>query len=105
LVTQLKDELDVVREKTADIKQALNTAEIITKTTNAHVQVGSQVTIQVKSARQTITIVGDVEANPAKNYISDQSPLGQALLGKKPGQEISVEAPVGKITYKILQID
>lgn len=105
LVTQLKDEIDVVQEKIRKIKEALNTAEIITKTkSNSQVALGSQVTVQVKTARQTLTIVGDIEADPSQNYISDQSPLGRALLGKKKGEEIKVDAPVGKITYKILKI-
>ncbi len=105
LVIQLKDEIDVVQEKTRKIKEALDTAEIITKTKSfSQVALGSQVTVQIKTARQTLTIVGDIEADPSKNYISDQSPLGQALLGKKKGEEIKVVAPVGKITYKILKI-
>ncbi len=104
LVTQLKDERDVVLEKIRKIKEALDTAQIITKTNSTQVNLGSEVTIQVKSAQQTLTIVGDIEADPAKNYISDLSPLGQALLGKKKGEEIDVDAPVGKITYKILKI-
>jgi len=105
LVIQLKDEIDVVQEKTRKIKEALDTAEIITKTKSiGQVALGSQVTVQIKTARQTLTIVGDIEADPSKNYISDQSPLGQALLGKKKGEEIKVVAPVGKITYKILKI-
>jgi len=105
LATQLKDEIDVVQEKTRKIKEALVTAQIITKTKSTNqITLGSQVTIQVKATRQTLTIVGDIEADPFKNYISDQSPLGQALLGKKKGEEIKVDAPVGKITYKILKI-
>jgi len=104
LVAQLKDEIDVVSHKTQKIENALNTAQIITKTNSDQVSLGHEVTIQIKSAQQTLTIVGDLEADPSCNYISDQSPLGQALLGKTQGQEIEVDAPVGKITYKILKI-
>ena len=53
---------------------------------------------------ETYTIVGSVEANPTENKISDDSPLGAALLGKKEGSTVVVEAPVGEIEYKIVKI-
>ena len=49
-------------------------------------------------------VVGSTEADPAKNRISDESPVGRALLGKKVGDEVIVEAPVGEIKLKIIAI-
>ncbi|RQD77202.1 MAG: transcription elongation factor GreA [Candidatus Syntrophonatronum acetioxidans] len=50
------------------------------------------------------TIVGSVEADPGKNKISNESPVGRAIIGKAVGSVVEVEAPVGKITYKIKEI-
>ena len=49
-------------------------------------------------------IVGSTEANSLKGKISNESPLGVALLGAKVGEEVKVEAPVGELTYKVLEI-
>ena len=49
-------------------------------------------------------IVGSTEANPMEGKISDESPLGKALLGKKVGDEVIVDAPAGELKYKILKI-
>ncbi|MFZ1721713.1 MAG: GreA/GreB family elongation factor [Microgenomates group bacterium] len=49
-------------------------------------------------------MVGEYESNPAEGKISSVSPLGKALIGKKKGDTVQVEAPSGKISYEILQI-
>lgn len=49
-------------------------------------------------------IVGSMEADPAKQRISDESPVGKALLGKKPGEDVEVEAPLGCLRFKIIEI-
>ena len=49
-------------------------------------------------------VVGSAEANPAKGLISDESPVGKALLGRKAGDEVTVEAPAGEIKLKIISI-
>jgi len=50
------------------------------------------------------TIVGSTEADPMNNKISDESPIGKALLGKKVGDTVSVEVPAGIIKLKVLEI-
>lgn len=50
------------------------------------------------------TIVGSAEADPLKGKISNESPVGMALLGHKIGQEVSIEVPSGVVTYKVLKI-
>lgn len=49
-------------------------------------------------------VVGSTEANPVEGKISDESPLGKALLGKKIGDEVIVDAPAGELKFKILEI-
>ena len=52
----------------------------------------------------TYTIVGSTETDPFQNKISDQCPVGIALIGKKPGEETVAETPGGKITFRILEV-
>ena len=62
-------------------------------------------TVHIGKTKHTYKIVGEWEANPAEKKISESSPLGKALLGKKEGAEVEIEAPAGKIKYKVAQID
>jgi transcription elongation factor GreA len=69
------------------------------------VRVGSTVTIQTKGEPpETYRIVGAAEANPREGKISNESPLGAALLGAKVGQKVKYEAPVGELKFKIIEI-
>jgi transcription elongation factor GreA len=66
---------------------------------------GSEVTVQEEGeAPETFVIVGVAEANPREGKISNESPLGRALLGRKAGEEISVETPSGVLTFKIKSV-
>ena len=69
------------------------------------IDVGCKVTLHISGKKEIFTIVGEWEADPLQKKISHFSPLGKALLGKKVGEKVEVEAPAGKITYKILNID
>ncbi len=107
LAQQLKEELEVVLEKIAKLDTAINNSRLISKNgpQTDNIQIGSRVKIRLSGkTEKEFQIVDELEANPAKNKISHQSPLGLALLGKKVKEEIEVDAPVGKITYKIISI-
>jgi transcription elongation factor GreA len=69
-----------------------------------HVQIGSTVKLDGPDGAQTFTIVGSTEAKPTEGRISNESPVGRALLGKKKGENITVQVPAGDIAYKILAI-
>jgi transcription elongation factor GreA len=69
------------------------------------VGVGCKVTVHIDGAEESFHIVGALEANPSEKKISHESPLGSALVGKKVGDKIEVDAPVGKLTYTILKIE
>jgi transcription elongation factor GreA len=71
---------------------------------STHVQIGSTVTIQSKDGKESFMIVGSAEASPAEGRISNESPVGRALLGRKKGEEITVSVPAGDSKYKILSI-
>lgn len=105
LVTQLKEELELTNNKIGEIEESLEVSEIISDKINSDfVQVGSRVKIKVSSSTKEFHIVSHLESDPASSKISDQSPLGKALIGKKINDEIEVEAPVGKIIYKVVSI-
>lgn len=106
LATQLKEELELINNKIADIEETLENSQIVTdRPPKGIIQIGSKVKIKISGKNEkTFDIVNHLEANPTENKISDQSPLGQALIGKKVNDEIEVDAPIGKITYKIISI-
>ncbi len=70
-----------------------------------HVNLGSTVTVQNhKGETESYTIVGSAEADPKQHRVSNESPVGQALLGKSVGAEIQVEAPAGTLRWTIIRI-
>ncbi len=106
LVTQLKEELEVANTQIEQIEETLENSEIIShKTSFTSIQVGCKVKIKVGGSTKEFCIVNQLESDPTQNKISDQSPLGKALTGKKVNDEIEVDAPVGKIVYKIVSIN
>ena len=105
LVTQLKEELELTNNKIDEIEESFEISEVISdKISCDSVQVGCKVKIKVSSSTKEFHIVSHLESDPSANKISDQSPLGMALIGKKINDEIEVDAPVGKIIYKVVSI-
>lgn len=70
------------------------------------IRLGSRVTVQEdgEDTAETFRIVGPVEANPLEGKISNESPLGQALVGHKVGEKVRVQAPAGETIFKIMSI-
>ena len=104
--SQAREEEAMLERRIAELRKILRESEIIKKSGRKRDVVGLGSTIKVKSGNKTFTyqIVGSHEANVLKGLISNESPLGQAFLGKKKGDEVVVETPSGKKKYKILQI-
>lgn len=103
-----REELAFVDGRIAEIDSILQKAQRIRKrkvSKDSRVAVGCKVHLDVKGRREVFTIVGEWEADPTEKKISHESPLGKALLGKKRGEKVEVEAPAGKIIYKILRIE
>lgn len=69
------------------------------------VEIGSTVELQTNKEKITYQIVGGEESNPSEGKISHRSPLGRSLIGKKVGQEVVLEVPIGKIVYTLLKIN
>lgn len=91
-----------IQGRLEELEGILSRAKVVdTSGTSSQVAIGCQVEIEVNGGTHQFSIVGEWEADPAAKKISHQSPLGQALLGKKVGDKVEVEAPAGKITYII----
>ena len=69
-----------------------------------HVQIGSTVELDGSDGAEVFTIVGSAEANPREGRISNESPVGRALLGKRRGEKVLVRVPAGDFSYKIVNI-
>jgi len=106
LASQLKAELEVVNDKIASYEEALANIEIVSgKVSKTTISIGSVVKVKIGSNNQKeYTVVSEFEADPTTNKISDHSPIGLALIGKKIGQTFEISAPAGKLTYKIVSI-
>jgi transcription elongation factor GreA len=90
-----------IQALTALIKNAVIIEE---NTSTTHVQIGSTVEIQGSNGRETYTIVGSTEAAPEEGRISNESPVGRALLGRKKGDKVTVSVPAGDSVYTIVGI-
>ena len=103
-----KEEQANAEARIQNIEKMLRNVEVIEKTqeTDDGLQVGSSVTLLDYEYNEELsfTIVGAAETDPAKGLISNESPLGKALLGNNVSDIIFVDAPEGQIKYKILSI-
>ncbi|HEY6737160.1 MAG TPA: transcription elongation factor GreA [Candidatus Saccharimonadia bacterium] len=99
-----RDDQSFVEGRIAEIEHILKHASVITNKSGSTVALGSKVHVELEEGEQQYVIVGSTEANPDEGKISDQSPIGRALLGKKAGDEVEVEVPSGTITYKIKSV-
>ncbi len=102
---EAKNEQAFVEGRIAQIEAMLKTAVIIEAGGTDHVALGSTVELDSPDGRETFTIVGSAEARPAAGRISNESPVGRALLGKRAGDEVVVHLPNGSdSTYTIKSI-
>jgi len=100
-----KEELAFVDERIQVIEQALDNAEIMkTNSVECKVQIGSSVAVETNGKKELFQIVGEFEADPMNKKLSQNSPIGQALINKKVGDLVEVNVPAGKAQYKIIEI-
>jgi transcription elongation factor GreA len=99
-----REELEFLDSRIGELEDMIHNSKVVSPANNDRIDFGHLVTVKVDSTQTTFQIVGEPEADPKKRKISHQSPLGQALMGKKVGEKVEVEAPVGKLTYSILAI-
>ena len=105
--TAAREELAFIDGRIEELEMLLKQAVLI-EAEGHHkgktVDLGSRVTVKVKGKQEVFTLVGEWEADPTEKKISHESPLGKALIGKAVGDDIEVEAPVGKMVYTVIEI-
>lgn len=103
-----KKEQTIVESEINQIEETLRKATIVENgsVSNDVVSVGNIVKVYDMEFDEEVEykVVGIIESNPDKNYVSNESPIGKALLGAKVGDEVTVKAPGGDIKLKILEI-
>jgi transcription elongation factor GreA len=103
-----KNEQAMVEQKIAQLEERLNRARVIDKkdVPKGVVAVGTRVRLRDLDAKQTVeyVIVGSAEANPREQKLSNESPVGRAIIGKKKGETVEVAAPRGSLKYKIMDV-
>ncbi len=104
-----REELSFIDGRIDELEELLKQVVLIredrlTNGVKKTIQLGSKVTLHVGKKKEDFMVVGEWEADPMDKKISHQSPLGKALLGKKVGEKVEVEAPAGRIFYTIVAI-
>ncbi len=98
-----REEQGLVESRVSEIEDILQHAEIIKATKSSTIRVGSTVVLQ-NGSKVTYRIVGPVEADPLEGKISNESPIGAALMGKKVGDSVTIKTPKAETTYKVIEV-
>lgn len=104
---EAKNEQATVESRIMELENLLRTAEIVEETSDKEVcHVGSKVKLFDQTFQEEVvyTIVGSAEANPIKGKISNESPVGSAILGRRVGESVEVMTPGGANVFKVLEI-
>ncbi len=99
-----REEQGLVETRVAEIEDILQQAEIIKSGSRSVIGLGSVVQLKSKEKEVTYQLVGPVEANPLEGKISNESPIGVELVGKKVGDSATISTPKGDMTYEVIKI-
>jgi len=99
-----REEQGLVESRIAEIEDILLNAEIIKNGSKTKVALGSKVELKTGNKTVVYSVVGPVEADPLAGKISNESPIGEALMGKKVGDSVTITTPKGEISYEIVKI-
>ena len=99
-----REEQGIVETRIAEIENILQNAAIIKGGIRGQVGLGSVVELMTGSKTAVYTVVGPVEADPLEGKVSNESPIGAALMGKKVDDTVEINTPKGKLEYKIISI-
>ena len=104
---EAKSEQAKIEARISELEYQLDKVEIVDSVDKDAVSMGSKLKVKRISdgVELSFEIVGFAQSNPAEGKISDESPIGMALMGKKQGEKVTVEAPIGNLDYEILSIN
>ena len=106
---EAKNEQAFIEGRILTLEAMLKTTVVIPEHENGSsdiVEIGSRVTVLMESngKKATYTIVGSVESAPAEGFISNESPIGKAVLGKRAGDVVKVQVPAGTQQVKVVEV-
>ena len=103
---QTREDQSKLEERILKIEQILQSSEVVLGKGGDTVGIGSKVVVQKEGVKnqKTYIIVGSEEASMSEGKISNRSPFGEALLGKKKGDKVSFSTPNGKVDYKVISV-
>ena len=105
---EVKFEQAIVESRIGELKTMFGSAQVLdpSKIPTDHVAFGSFVRVEDKQFGDEfeVRLVASIESDPSRDLISNESPMGMALIGAKTGESVSFETPDGKKTYKVLKI-
>ncbi len=97
-----RQEQERAESRIAEVEHILKNTEVISQSSKKDVvSLGNTVVLKSKAGEKSFTIVGSVEADPLEGKVSDESPIGKALVGKKLGEEVEIVTPAATTKYKI----
>jgi transcription elongation factor GreA len=100
-----KEEQSFIEGRILELEDLMTNAVLVEEgKKTGTVNIGSKIKVKINGNEKEFQIVGVTEADPAHGKISNESPLGEALLGKKKGDVVEVETPGGKVSYLILDV-
>ena len=99
-----KQEQSFLEGRIATLEGQLKNAQVIAGHNGDKVGIGSKVVIKGTDGEEKLTIVGSAEASPREGRISNESPVGQALMGRKKGETFTVQTPAGSADYTVISI-
>jgi len=97
-----REELEATRFRISELKGMIKSAKIVQKQESKSISLGDTVTVEMNGKNITITIVSTLEADPTQQKISEESPLGKALLGKSEKDKVTMSTPSGNQEIKII---
>ncbi len=100
-----REEQGLLETRIADIEDILTNADIIKSSGSGAIGLGSKVGLKSGAKSFTYTIVGPVEANPMEGKVSNESPIGMALYGKKVGDTVAISTPKGDTAYEVISVE
>lgn len=99
-----KEEQNRIEQEIADLEATIKNAQVITTASNAAVNIGNTVKLDCAGKEREYRIVGSNEADPLSGKISNESPMGQALLGRKKGDTVVIPTPAGDKECRVITI-
>lgn len=103
---EAREEQAIVESRIFELEETVKNAVVITKEGNGkNVQIGSTIVVEKDGQQSRFVIVGSNESKPEAGFISNESPLGKAFLGKKAGDNVIVVTPKGEVNYKIMGVE